>query len=45
MALNAIEIEDQIREALDYIRENPEVSITTAARDFGVPHSRLYARS
>ena len=45
MALNAIEIEDQIREALDYIRENQEVSITIAAWDFGVPHSRLYARS
>ena len=45
MASNATIIEGRIREALEYLQENPEVTISQVARDFRVPRMRLYARS
>ena len=45
MASNATIIEGRIREALEYLQENPEVTISQVARDFRVPRTRLYARA
>ena len=45
MASNATIIEERILKALDYLKKNPEATISEAARDFHVPRTRLYARA
>ena len=45
MPSNATLVEGRIQDALGYLQENPEASISQVARDFHVPRTRLYARS